>query len=247
MPIQQKKEKKKMKIYVPKFLYHSKMKFKHVHKELEFSCAWTATKIALDYLGFTVSESELYEMTGDKNMGTSHWEIKNVLNTILKNHNLPWRAKICSRVRLEDLEHALAKKHPVIVHYLTLFIQEGMSKNPYYPHFGLLKTIDWEKRTVQLLSPSGGGVKHDEVADDPGVVEFNISTFLDLFYARPKFLMKVEYLATRTIGKKSIGKNIKNIFKWLYNGLFIRISLIAAYCIRIIKPGTIIIIEPTTS
>ncbi len=241
MPTHHKKDRKKRSIYIPRFIHLPKMKFRHASKELEFSCGWNVTKIALDYLGIEVSESQLYEMTGDKNMGTSHWEIQQVINYILKQQLCPWQAKICTRVRLQDLEEYLSRSYPIILLFLTPFKQEGMGPNAHYHHFGLLKTIDWGTKKIQILSPSGAGVYHEEVLNDAGVVEFNISDFLHIFYARPKFLMKVEYLSTRNKG--NILVVIQNITHWIYN-LFIQVTLIGAYCLRIINPGTIVLIEP---
>lgn len=233
--------------YMPKFPHLPRMKFRHMHKELEFSCAWNACRITLDYLGIQVSEEELFAMTGDKKMGTSHWEVKKVLNYIFYKNALPWQAVIKTRVNLESLENALALKHPVILLFLTPFTQEGMTADAHYPHLALFKGIDWENKTIRILSPSGGGVRHQELPGHPGVNEFSIDHFLDIFYFRPKYIMRVEYLPTRSVCRSRnlwwrLWTATKNGANWMYN-LALRIAILAAYCLRIARPGTAVIIS----
>ncbi len=205
-------------------VYKKKKKIPLLYKkqQYEFSCGPAVMQTILQIHGITVSEDELYTCLGDKNLGTSHWEIVETLNTMFEEHQKPLHAKVMyySNVCFLD-EHT-----PTIVLLLNTFVQEGFSKNATYPHFVIITDIDVSKKSVMMINPSLGD----------GEIAMDMEEFLYRFYAHKKYLNTLEYKPTK------IRHPIKKIFHWSMNRCF-GILIRFAYGMGIIKPGTSIVIK----
>jgi len=191
-------------------------------QQYEFSCGPAVMKIMLETHGIIISEDELFDYLGDKNLGTSHWEIVDTLNTIFQNAQKPLHAKVVYYSNIYFLkEHA-----PTIVLLLNTFVHERFSKNATYPHFVIVTDIDVFKKIVMIINPSLGD----------GEITMDMEEFLSRFYVHNKYLNTLEYKPTKTQHpiKKTLHYGMNIMFK-----LLIRF----AYSIGILKPGTSIIIE----
>ena len=219
--------------YVP---HLKKVGFSYRHQDYEFSCGQTTMQMKLEKEGICMSQDEIIAICGDKNFGTSHWEIEEGLNQIFERYGKPLRAKIRFYTSYTQIMEHLLKERGIIVLYMSHFIQKGFTSKATYPHFALLNHISLAENKVTLVVPSSPEVKHKVNGTDEGEAILSLEEFHRRFYADVKYLKRLEY---KPIATKNMIKNIWNYWiNLMFKGVFI-----LAYYSKILKPGIAIFID----
>ncbi|MFA6256413.1 MAG: hypothetical protein WC606_04480 [Candidatus Absconditabacterales bacterium] len=224
---EEKKEKKNIK----------KIRFRYRKQDYEFSCGQAVMQMKLERYGIQMTQDEIIAISGDKNLGTSHWEIESGLNQIFLLHNKLLRARISFYTSYAQIVDHLSRERGVIVLFMSHFLQKGFSSKATYPHFALLNHISFTENKVTLVVPSSDYVQHKKDGPEEGEALLSIEEFHHRFYAENKYLKRLEYKPNQT------GNYVKNVWNRSVNLLF-RAVFIFAYYTKILKPGIAIFVEP---
>ncbi|MEI6672021.1 MAG: hypothetical protein WCL02_01310 [bacterium] len=219
-----------------------KLRFTYRKSTYPFSCGHATIQMILEQYKVIMTQDEILEMSGDKNLGITPWEAKETLNKIFIKKELPLMARINQFTTYAQLFNSLQKGKGVIVMFLNHFREENFSSKSHYPHFALLNYIhksDKENESkVVLTSPSyiDGGNENFKPGKYEGEIVMSLQEFQERFYTSLRFLNNLEYKPTHT------QKKWVNRWHRFLNILFIFIFYIG-YSTLLLKPGIAIFIE----
>jgi hypothetical protein len=225
----------KIRLKLPK-----KLNFTYKKQDYEFSCGPTVMQIKLERYGIFLSQREIMEFAGDKNFGTSPWEMTRTLNMIFTQYEKPFCARISYYTTCAELEKNIFEERGVIVLFISNFQQDGFTNNANYPHFGILSFISLAEDKVILVAPSSEYTRHGE--SEEGEVIMSRDEFHHRFYGDMKHLKTLEYKPTLLNQSYTRRKHTRRKNQ-IWN-LVCRWVVMFAYITKIIKPGLAIIIEP---
>lgn len=221
----------------PKGNKHHRLRFQYRKQDHEFSCGQAVMQMKLERYGIFMSQDEIMQFTGDKNLGTSHWEIAQALNEIFSLHQKPLRARIYSYSSYALLEKQVLSGRGAIVLFMSKFNQQGFTENASYPHFALLSYISLLENKVILTTPSSEFVNHGDSEQEAGELVMTIEEFHHRFYAHTHYLKCLEYKPT--MRKLFWRRTYHRFLNLMFRGV-----VFFAYYTKILKPGIAIIIEP---
>lgn len=220
-----------------------KLRFAYRKSTYPFSCGHATIQMALERHNIIMTQDEILEMSGDKNLGMTPWETKETLNKIFIKKEVPLIASINQFTTYTQLFNALHKGKGVIVMFINHFREENYSPQSHYPHFALLNYInksseDCESKVV-LTSPSyvDGGNKNFKPGEYEGEIVMPLQEFQERFYTNFRYLNSLEYKPIHT------PKVWVNRWHRVLNILFIFVFYIG-YFTSLLKPGIAIFIEP---
>ncbi len=220
-----------------------KQRFMYHQSQYSFSCGHAVIQMLLERHGIIMNQDDILKISGDKTLGVTSWELESTLNEIFVQKGLPLQARSNYFTTYSQLFHAIQQEKAVIVMFINHYHEEGFSSYANYPHFALLNTItmssEESKNRAILTSPSFGpyGNKNFSSGEYEGEIVIPLQQFQERFYASSKFLNHLEYKPTHT---KNRWRNGWNRF---LNFLFI-CAFYVGYCIKILKPGLAIFVEP---
>lgn len=219
-----------------------KLRFTYRESKYSFSCGQAVIQMVLEHHGIIMTQDQILEISGDKTLGATSWELEEALNTIFHEKGLALKARTNYFTTYAQLFDAVHKRKAVIVMFINHFTEKGFSSQANYPHFALLNYINMsseeQKNRVILTSPGSAvhGNKNFAPGEYEGEIVIPFQQFQERFYVSSKFLNHLEYKPTYT---KSRWRNGWNRF---LNLLFI-FSFYISYCTRVLKPGLAIFVE----
>jgi len=220
------------------------LRYTYCKAKYEFSCGQAVIQMQLEQYGIHVTQDEILEISGDKSLGTTPWEMEEIFNKIFSKKKLPLRARIHYYTKYSQLFDQVHKDRGVIVMFINQFHEDGYSSKASYPHFALLNYINMssitEKNKVVLTNPSYSDETnpHFKPGKYKGEIEIPCQDFQERFYISQKHLNRLRYKPTRGM--------LPWYKKWWNRGLnFLFIfAMYVGYCTKILKPGLAIFIEP---
>jgi hypothetical protein len=224
---------------VEKIRNHTSHRFTYRKPKYPFSCGQAAVGMLLENCGITITEDEILALSGDKTLGTTAQELRDALNTIFAERNIPFEAKVHNYTHQTALSDCLERGF-VIVMYINEFHEDGYPAESNYPHFALVNGINSSEGWIQLTIPAFSPEKNPafKMGMPEGEVRMPLfPEFQERFYMG-RYLKKLRY-------KPTIGIHPWYTRWWNYclNFLFI-FAMYIGYCTKILKPGLAICVEP---